>query len=251
MAVECIVCSANCFQISKVDNAKIFKCKLCSLEFAEPMPADPFLEEFYSNYVYYTEYDRNIIRDTTRKNNRKNIEYLNRYGLSKERRLLDFGCGDNLFVLEGASDNWFGYDYPQAGHEELLNSKFDFVTMWGVLEHVPDPMKIVHDLSKLMEKGGKLVMTTVGTETGIPYRYRYPVHLTWWSRQSIKEVLAKNGFNVLKIFDYFMIQNPNFYLDRVLDRGRVPEEFKEKISIDIQEDILVPTNEIFIVGERV
>jgi hypothetical protein len=48
-----------------------------------------------------------------------------------------------------------------------------------------------------------------------------------------------------------MIQNPNFYLDRVLDRGRVPEEFKEKISIDIQEDILVPTNEIFIVGERV
>ena len=116
---------------------------------------------------------------------------------------------------------------------------------------MPDPMKIVHDLSKLMEKGGKLVMTTVGTETGIPYRYRYPVHLTWWSRQSIKEVLAKNGFKVLEIFDYFMIQNPNFYLDRVLDRGRVPEEFKEKISIDIQEDFLVPTNEIFIVGERV
>jgi SAM-dependent methyltransferase len=210
MAVECIVCSASCFQISKVDNAKIFKCKLCSLEFAEPMPADLFLEEFYSSYVYYTEYDRNMIRDTTRKNNRKNIEYLNRHGLSKERRLLDFGCGDNLFVLEGASDNWFGYDYPQAGHEELLNSKFDFVTMWGVLEHVPDPMKIVHDLSKLMEKGGKLVMTTVGTETSIPYRYRYPVHLTWWSRQSIKDGSGKKWFQRIGDFRLFYDSKSKF-----------------------------------------
>lgn len=250
MTIECIVCGNNSFRIFKVDNAKICKCKLCSLEFAAPMPSDAVLEELYSDYVYYTEYDRELIHDTVRKNNRKNIEYLSRYGLSKEQQLLDFGCGNNLFVAEGGSDSWFGYDYP---HNELgapLNSKFEFITLWGVLEHLPDPMRIVRDLSQLMEKGGKLVMTTVGTETGIPYRYRYPVHLTWWSRQSVKELLERNGFNVLEISDYFMIQNPEFYLDRVLDRGRVPAEIKEKISIDINEDILVPTNEIFIVAEK-
>jgi len=117
------------------------------------------------------------------------------------------------------------------------------------LEHLPRPMKIIQTCLSLWQKGGKLVMTTVGTETGIPYRYRYPVHLTWWSRQSVKELLEKNGFKLLEISDYFMIQNPKFYLDRVLDRGRVPAEIKERISINIAEDILVPTNEILIVGE--
>ncbi len=250
MTVKCIVCGNDSFPIFKVDNASICKCKLCNLEFATPMPSDAVLEKLYSDYVYYTEYDREMIRDTVRKNNRKNIEYLSRYGLSKEQRLLDFGCGDNLFVMEDGFDNWFGYDYPQNELGAPLNSKFDFITLWGVLEHLPCPIKIIHDLSQLMEKGGKLVMTTVGTETGIPYRYRYPVHLTWWSRQSVRELLENNGFKVLEISDYFMIQNPKFYLDRVLDRGRVPTKIKETISININEDILVPTNEILIVGER-
>lgn len=251
MTIACVVCGNESFSIAKVDGATICKCKLCNLEFSAPMPSDAVLEKLYSDYVYYTEYDREMIRDTVRKNNRKNIEYLRRYGLSKERRLLDFGCGDNLFVMEEGGDDWLGYDYP---HDELgtrSDSKFEFVTLWGVLEHLPNPMKIVQDLSQLMDKGGKLVMTTVGTETGIPYRYRYPVHLTWWSKQSVKELLEKNGFKVLEISNYFMMQNPKFYLDRVLDRGRVPPEIKDKISININEDILVPTNEIFIVGERI
>lgn len=250
MTMECIVCGNDSFPIFKVDNATICKCKLCNLEFAAPMPSSAVLEKLYSDYVYYTEYDREMIRDTVRKNNRKNIQYLNRYGLSKERRLLDFGCGDNLFVKENGSENWFGYDYPRNELEAPLNSKFEFVTLWGVLEHLPNPMKIVQDLAKLMEKGGKLVMTTVGTETGIPYRYRYPVHLTWWSKQSVRSLLENNGFQLLEISDYLMIQNPKFYLDRVLDRGRVPAEIREKISINIHEDVLVPTNEILIIGER-
>lgn len=251
MTMECVVCGNDSFPISNVEGATICKCKLCNLEFAAPMPSDAVLEKLYSDYVYYTEYDREMIRDTVRKNNRKNIEYLSRYGLSKEQRLLDFGCGDNLFVTEIGSDKWFGYDYPHNELEAPLNSKFEFVTLWGVLEHLPNPMKIVQELSQLIGKGGKLVMTTVGTETGIPYRYRYPVHLTWWSKQSVVKLLEKNGFKVLEISDYFMIQNPKFYLDRVLDRGRVPVEIKNKISININEDVLVPTNEILIVGEKV
>lgn len=250
MAMECVVCGSDSFPIFKVDSATICKCELCSLEFAAPMPGDAVLEKLYSDYVYYTEYDREMIRDTVRKNNRKNIEYLSRYGLSGKQRLLDFGCGDNLFVTEGGSDNWFGYDYPHNKLGAPLNSKFEFITLWGVLEHLPDPMKIVQNLSGLIGEGGKLVMTTVGTETGIPYRYRYPVHLTWWSRRSVEELLVRNGFKVLEISDYFMIQNPKFYLDRVLDRGRVPAEIKEKISININEDVLVPTNEILIIGEK-
>jgi hypothetical protein len=47
-----------------------------------------------------------------------------------------------------------------------------------------------------------------------------------------------------------MLQNPQFYLDRVLDRGQVPAEIKKRIHIDTQEEILVPTNEILIIGRK-
>jgi hypothetical protein len=63
-------------------------------------------------------------------------------------------------------------------------------------------------------------------------------------------LLEKTGFKTLEISNYQMIQNPAFYLDRVLDRGRVPPEIREKISINIEQDILVPTNEILVVGEK-
>ena len=250
MAKECVVCGNDGFPIFQVEDATIYKCKTCHLEFADPMPSDAQLETLYSDYIYYTEYDQKMIRDTVIKNNRIKIEFLGGYGLNKNHRLIDFGCGDNLFVPEGGSDSWVGYDYPQDEQSALLKTKYDFITSWGVLEHVPDPMKIVGILSTLLDKGGKLAMITVGTETGIPYRYRYPIHLTWWSKKSVEELLERTGFKVLEISNYFMLQNPQFYLDRVLDRGQVPKDIREKISINIEDYILVPTNEIVIVAEK-
>lgn len=249
MDIKCVVCEQESFSIFSVEGALIYKCRQCNLEFAHPMPSEADLGKFYSDYTYYNEYDREMIRETVKKNNRKNKEYLARFGLLKESRLMDFGCGENLFVLEEHSNTWVGYDYP---HGQLADpsAKYDFITLWGVLEHVPDPVKILTDLSLKIVTGGKIVITTVGTETGIPYRYRFPVHLTWWSQKAMKELLQKCHFKVLELTNYQMIQNPKFYLDRVLDRGRVPPEIKEKITINIEHDILVPTNEILMVGER-
>jgi len=101
MTMECIVCGNDSFPIFTSIAPQFANVNCCNLEFAVPMPSDAVLEKLYSDYVYYTEYDREMIRDTVRKNNRKNIEYLSRYGLSKEQKLLDFGCGENLFVMEG------------------------------------------------------------------------------------------------------------------------------------------------------
>lgn len=250
MDVHCVVCNNESFPIFIADGATIYKCRHCALEFADPMPSAAELDKLYSDYEYYTEYDRQMIRDTVKKNCRKNIDYLQRYGLSQDHKLLDFGCGENLFVQEGMPCNWAGYNYPHDALDYDAEDKYDFITLWGVLEHLPDPLGVINDLARLMAGGGKLVMTTVGTETGIPYRYRYPVHLTWWSEKSVHALLEKTGFKVLEISKYTMIQNPKFYLDRVLDRGMVPAHIKEKITIQIDEDILVPTNEILIVGEK-
>lgn len=245
--VDCLICSGDSFLIKPLEKTSIFKCISCGLEFANPMPSEEELKEFYTDYRYYSQYDREMITNAVGKNVERNIRHLGKYGLTRESRLLDFGCGDNLFVKQGHSRNGVGYDYPK---QNIPEGKFDFITLWGVLEHLSNPMEIVRSLVPKLKDKGKIVMTTVSTETGIPYRYRVPVHLVWWSRKSIKELFVRTGIELKEISNYYTIQNPEFYLDRILDRGMVPDEIKKMISINTKEDILVPTNEILVVGER-
>ena len=48
-----------------------------------------------------------------------------------------------------------------------------------------------------------------------------------------------------------MFQKPEIYLKCILNAGKVPEEYANEIKINLTEPILVPTNEIFIVGEKI
>ncbi len=244
---DCLVCSGESIPIKELEKSSIYKCGSCRLEFASPTPSEKELREFYEGYKYHTEYDERLVDETTSRNAEKDIASLESEGLSRQSRLLDFGCGKNLFVKRGNSPNWFGYDYPSG---EIPDGKFDFITLWGVLEHLANPVEVLKGLSARLNRRGKIVMTTVSTETGVPYRHRFPVHLTWWTNNSVERILDIAGFEKPKISPYLMLQNPQFYLDRVLDRGQVPEGIKRLISIDVKDYILVPTNEICVVGEK-
>jgi hypothetical protein len=101
-----------------------------------------------------------------------------------------------------------------------------------------------------LKDGGRIAITTVSIETGIPYRYRVPIHLFFWTQAAITALFDRCGLKVEEMGNYAMLQNPQFYLDRVLDRGQVPAEIKKRIHIDTQEEILVPTNEILIIGRK-
>ncbi len=244
---NCPICSSTSHLTKSMDDYSIHKCTRCLVEYANPMPTEKELSELYSGYRYYSGYDRDMIEFTVMKNAEKNIQYLEKFGLSNETRLLDFGCGENLFVRQGNSPNWFGHDYP---HGKIPSGKFDFITLWGVLEHLAQPISILSGLVDRLEKGGRIVITTVSIETDIPYRYRVPIHLFFWTGAAIRELFNQCGLEIEEMENYFMLQNPQFYLDRVLDRGQVPKKIKKLIYIDAKEEVLVPTNEIFIVGKK-
>ena len=99
-------------------------------------------------------------------------------------------------------------------------------------------------------KGGKIVLTTVSIDVGIPYNYRVPIHLYFFSNESIYKLFERVKMTVKECSHYHMLQDPDFYLDRVLKRGKVPEEIKKNISIDAGDVILVPTNEVLVIAEQ-
>lgn len=241
--IHCLVCTGKSFLLKRLKESGVYKCASCGLEFCDPMPSEDRLREFYVNYSNPRANPR-----ITQKNAQKNIRYLKKYGLSEDKKLLDFGCGDNFFVKCGNSEKWMGYD--KYTFPEFPNGQFDFITLWGVLEHLTTPAETMNYLSQKMKQEGKIVITTVGTNTGIPYQYKFPEHVTWWNKDSIEYFLNSFGIKIKEISPYFMYQDSKVYLDCILNAGKVPKELKKEIIFKTKKDVYVPTNEIFIVGEK-
>jgi 2-polyprenyl-3-methyl-5-hydroxy-6-metoxy-1,4-benzoquinol methylase len=99
-------------------------------------------------------------------------------------RLLDLGCGKGHFLSAARSAGWdaVGIDHSRAAAEAAkrlydidiivgdiadtaLRGPFDVVTMWHVLEHVPEPAAILERIRPILRPGGRLVVSVPNLES--------------------------------------------------------------------------------------
>lgn len=148
-----------------------------------------------------------------------------------ENKLLDFGSGtgDFLQVAERKSWNVYGVE-PNfqarqlakkkgltmfSSLEELGNKRFDVITLWHVLEHVPDLMECVKRLEVLLKPGGILVIAVPNHKSWDAKKYKeywaaydVPRHLWHFDRKAMKDLLPKT-FQQIKTkpmwFDAFYV----------------------------------------------
>lgn len=111
------------------------------------------------------------------------------------KNILDFGCGTGKFSEFIQNRKYVGIDvdkqsikeakhnYPGITFMEIKNfkynqnNKFDTIIMLAVLEHLKNPRKNLEKLSEILDKNGKIVMTTphprakwihkIGSEIGL------------------------------------------------------------------------------------
>lgn len=136
-------------------------------------------------------------------------------------RLLDVGCGDGSFLNLAQSRGWkgTGFDYETRMIErgrrlgvEIVSAdfeafcrgrapgEFDAVTLFDVLEHTPEPARLLALLRPLLKKDGRLAVTLPNARRPLPLRreqHDYPPHhFTRWSPQAMRVFLEKSGFSV-------------------------------------------------------
>lgn len=259
MNSKCVLCSAPAGNYNVPSHTyeiyKIYKCSDCGLEYTNPIPSDETLQEFYSEYN-----DIRAQSEIVYLNAKKNLDKLYELGILNENSLvLDFGCGNGEF-LEICGDNCYGVELASSRlNERIVNNlnalpiqKFDCVTLWGVLEHLNDINGIISEINKYIKDDGYLVITTVNAESSIPYYYKPPEHLTYWTEKSFSFLATAFDFKTIVYEPYVMKQFSAVYLDRLL--SRTPEEIKKTIysaSVDLLPKIIeVPTNEIFVVLQK-
>lgn len=234
-----------------VNEFNIYKCSQCGLEHTHPMPSPAQLKAFYSNYS-----DMRAATDVVMLNARRNIKLLENFGYDESRLMLDFGTGHADFVM-AAGENCFGVDFNNIDKprcypalKNLPIKKFEFITLWGVLEHLANPVSTLKELKEYLAPNGMLIMTTVNAEGPIPYYYKPVEHLTYWTQSSARHLLEKIGITFLEYTPYKMMQRSEVYLDRLL--SRTPGNYKGAFSKTLPalpHYVEIPTNEVLIVGK--
>ena len=249
----CYVCGnpAGRYRRHVNDDYSIMKCAECGLEYTDPIPTEATLRAFYAQYQDIRA-DRRIVELNAGDHLRMLGE---RYGWTPESSMLDFGAGGGVFV-EVAGDNCYGVELQPSNNprikqtlDELGDVSWDFITLWGVLEHLAHPKQVICDLVSRLHMGGVTALTTVDAEGVIPYYCKPPEHLSYWTRAAFDVLSRDCGLEIVEYQPYRMFQLGHIYVQRLL--SRTPEEYRQNLLSSLPEVVYVPTNEIRVVMRKV
>ena len=168
---------------------------------------------------------------------RKKVRLINSLSGSKGK-LLDIGCGTGDLLSACEKDGWdiSGVEPSKKARELALNkivsggsilndindisseqhNSFHVITMWHVLEHVPNLSAYIEKLKKLLVSDGYLIVAVPNFKSYDAKHYKefwaaydVPRHLWHFSEKSIKHIFSQHDFEVVDtlplIFDSFYV----------------------------------------------
>lgn len=94
-------------------------------------------------------------------------------------RHLDYGGGNGLLSKLLCQKGWASESYDpfaNEGSEGEKEDQFDLVTCYEVFEHVPDPRKLIGDISRLVKPDGIVLFSTLISDGELTP----DGHLAWW-----------------------------------------------------------------------
>lgn len=195
---------------------QVVKCKSCGLCYVNPRIKPDIVVNSYSeadDSLYASQAEGRI---STFKESLKLVE---KYA-KKKGRILDIGAAAGFFLKVAKDNGWETYGVePSKWSSEFANrnykvnvkqgvlkearfkdSFFDVVTMWDVLEHVPDPSSELKEVFRILKPGGMLIInypdfgTPMARLAGSKWWFLLSVHLFYFDRNSIEQILIKSGF---------------------------------------------------------
>ena len=190
----------------------------------KPQPKN--LDKYYQtiNYISHTDQAKTFIDkiyQTVKKYTlTKKIKLLNEYS-KNGKSILDIGCGTGEFLALTKNQNWtsFGIEPNEnarrkaklknidatANFEELNQQKFNVITLWHVLEHLPDLPNQIKKITNLLETKGTLIIAVPNFKSYDAKYYKEhwaaydtPRHLWHFSQQSIINLFKEKKFKVIK-----------------------------------------------------
>jgi 2-polyprenyl-3-methyl-5-hydroxy-6-metoxy-1,4-benzoquinol methylase len=245
----------------------LFRCAFCKCTFLHPLPEESTLAGFYPQEYWWSEkttsesffsiffqkmekaYREFVIADHVRF-----LDYCARKNGEGEKRLLDIGCGSGSFLNSARSHSFiphgmdmsakaveivqkqYGIAAKQGGIGQNVweGNRFNFVTMFHVLEHLPDPRLALKFAAGLLEPGGTLILQ-VPNISSLQARFfgkrwyglDVPRHVINFSPKALGILLQEMGFEFQLVSRFSLRDNPAsiasslaLWLDPIRRKGR-------------------------------
>jgi 2-polyprenyl-3-methyl-5-hydroxy-6-metoxy-1,4-benzoquinol methylase len=151
--------------------------------------------------------------------------------LPPKARILDVGCAAGYFLrvaqreghdvhgvemsaaIAGEAQKALGGERVHVGTlDEAIAAKghapasFDLVTLWDVIEHVPDPQSLLRTIRGLIKPGGTLLLETQNVASRWArllgrrwHHFKHDEHLYHFKPATIRRLLADCGFETLEL----------------------------------------------------
>ncbi len=224
------------YSVSK-ETFDLYYDEILDMLITHPQPSLENLGKYYESedYISHTDNKRSLfeklyhfIKSIALKNKLNLINSLQ----PNKGKILDIGAGTGEFLSVAKNDGWqtIGVE-PSAKAKsiainkgvsfvelstELENQSFDVISMWHVLEHVPDLDKQIKELKRLLKPTGTLIIAVPNFKSFDAKHYGkfwaaydVPIHFWHFSKTAIKLLFEKEGMKLEKVlpmkFDSFYV----------------------------------------------
>lgn len=209
-----------------------------------PQPDLEKLPKYYESedYISHTDTKRNVfekiyhvVRKISLKRKLKLINGFVSYNALNDKSLLDVGCGTGAFLQTAKKHGWVvkGIEpnlqartsaniktdnsvYKSEKLFELEENQFDVITLWHVLEHLPNLEEHIKTFKKVLKPNGTLIIAVPNYKSYDASYYKnywaaydVPRHLWHFNRKSISKLMSKAHMEVKKtkpmFFDAFYV----------------------------------------------
>lgn len=276
---NCWVCNSNKLEIAKSSNielakeftisnseygitSEIHRCKECGfLQWSDLKDTLPLFENVQDHSYESVRKERAVCQ-------KKILEII--YKNKSKGRLLDIGAGSGILVeqaikmgfkAEGIEPSeWF---YTKAKEHKVpvhlgmfphsdLKGPYDIVTLIDVLEHVPEPLKLLSEIPKVLASNGIVVVIVpdVGSLPAKMLGWKWwnfkPGHIGYFNKKTLELIFNNAGFKLINQWYRpslyyplsYVLERLNSYIPCFMTIANLPFLKNVIIPLDLKDSIM-------------
>ena len=210
----------------------LYKCSDCGFVLTENVPQENEIGRYYQSDTYISHSNTNKGLMNKVYHVVRNYMMAKKTSLAKKStglekgELLDVGAGIGLFASKMRSKGWnvqgiepskaarltakelYGLDlYDQSLWQDLPSESKDLITLWHVLEHLPNLNESWEAFFRVLKPTGKLIIAVPNSRSfdanhyGADWAaYDVPRHIWHFNAKTMQQIALKHGFRVIKTF---------------------------------------------------
>jgi len=216
----------NCIDYTVSEESyEVMKNEVYDMLVTSPVPSN--LDKYYlsENYISHTDSKKSLfdkvyqlVKNYTLK---KKLKLINSFK-TEEKTILDVGAGTGDFLKVCKTGGWkiTGIEPSDKAREyaesknivlyenlnQVENNQFDVITLWHVLEHIPNLVEYIKQLKKLLKPNGVLIIAVPNHKSFDAKHYKefwaaydVPRHLWHFSKTAISKLFSLVDMNVEKM----------------------------------------------------